>query len=225
MRIRTLKSGFECPSQSLSSLSCFLLSSFTFPPQIAPSDALPSLIRKPTTSTRPLSPHPSSTILPSRFITVLSSSCRLHLMAPLRSRQSAHSARVTLYEPTATAANGTSDVLPTAAASPARRTRSRAAAELDSDIKDEQEEDRKPVKLEAKQEKAKSPRKPKKHVEALAVPHPAPKNWEETYAVIKKQRATYVSFISRFLLADDDESPLMRMAFSQNRRSGGQHGL
>ncbi|BGP13629.1 hypothetical protein JCM10213_007805 [Rhodosporidiobolus nylandii] len=119
-------------------------------------------------------------------------------MAPLRTRQSAYSSRVTLYEPPATAstsssaATPTSSSLPASAGSPARRTRSRAAAGL-VELDEERKPDVKPSKGKEKEKKPRSPRKPKVHVEALAVPHPPPQNWETTYEVIRKQREGIVA--------------------------------
>ncbi|GAA6036963.1 hypothetical protein JCM8097_005481 [Rhodosporidiobolus ruineniae] len=122
-------------------------------------------------------------------------------MAPPRTRQSAYSARVTLYEPVGAAPSASTASSPSTAvavvgraSSPARRTRSRSAAvKADSDAalkaeqEEEEEEDLKPKK------KAKSPRKPRPHVEALAVPHPAPKEWERVYEIIRKQREGIVA--------------------------------
>ncbi|GAA6057470.1 hypothetical protein JCM3770_000777 [Rhodotorula araucariae] len=113
-------------------------------------------------------------------------------MAPFRTRTSNLSARVTLYEPvpdtyTATAASTSAATSTTSrrrtrsstAASPAPKVEEALAPAWEDDI-----EDVKP----AKNKKPRSPRKPKAHVERLATPHPAPKNWERTYEVIRKQR-------------------------------------
>ncbi|GAA5900806.1 hypothetical protein JCM6882_007669 [Rhodosporidiobolus microsporus] len=110
-------------------------------------------------------------------------------MAPLRTRQSSYSSRVTLYEPPAAPFTSSSSApAPSSTSSPARRTRSRSTAGI-KDEEGEEETDVNPtVKGKEKEKKPKSPRKPKVHVEALAVPHAAPKNWEQTYEVIKKQR-------------------------------------
>ncbi|POY74351.1 hypothetical protein BMF94_2545 [Rhodotorula taiwanensis] len=120
-------------------------------------------------------------------------------MAPVRVRASTSTftSRVTLYEPTAASLNGstshsaTSDVA--IAPSPTRRRSNRlSGVKLEGDeegelFKPNGEDD---ADEEKPTPKAKSPRKPKKHVEALDKPHPAPKRWEETYEVIRKQRQT-----------------------------------
>ncbi|GAA5914476.1 hypothetical protein JCM8208_004461 [Rhodotorula glutinis] len=137
-------------------------------------------------------------------------------MAPLRTRTSTHSARVTLYEPAAapatTLAAATADEAPratsSAPATPRRRTRSSTAAsspavkyERDDDAPawaEEGEDDAagfEELKPTTTTPKAKSPRKPKPHVTKLAVPHPAPKNWERTYAVIREQRKGIVAAV------------------------------
>ncbi|BGP13642.1 hypothetical protein JCM10213_007819 [Rhodosporidiobolus nylandii] len=121
-------------------------------------------------------------------------------MAPLRTRQSSYSSRVTLYEPSAastsssaaTPTSSTSSSLPASAGSPVCRTRSRTAAGL-AEADEERKPDVKPSKGKEKEKKPRSPRKPKVHVEALAVPHPPPKNWETTYEVIRKQREGIVA--------------------------------
>ncbi|GAA5977009.1 hypothetical protein JCM11641_002226 [Rhodosporidiobolus odoratus] len=123
-------------------------------------------------------------------------------MAPLRTRKSSYSSKVTLYEPptastsTASATLSASDTLLPISESPARRTRSRVAAEagLKGEEEPKQEEEKEGVEEpEVKVTKPRSPRKPKVHVEALAVPHPAPNNWEQTYEVIRKQRERIVA--------------------------------
>ncbi|GAA5833851.1 hypothetical protein JCM11251_005987 [Rhodosporidiobolus azoricus] len=114
-------------------------------------------------------------------------------MAPLRTRQSTYSSRVTLYEPPSASPASSSAVPPSIASSPARRTRSRSAAGVKDEEDGHAEEVNPTVKGEEKEKKPKSPRKPKPHVEALAVPHPAPKNWEKTYEVIKKQRESIIA--------------------------------
>lgn len=124
---------------------------------------------------------------------------RLAKMAPVRVRASTSTftSRVTLYEPTAASLNGstshsaTSDVA--IAPSPTRRRSNRlSGVKLEGDeegelFKPNWEDD---ADEEKPTPKAKSPRKPKKHVEALDKPHPAPKRWEETYEVIRKQGQT-----------------------------------
>lgn len=108
-------------------------------------------------------------------------------MAPLKARTSAYSTRVTIYETSATSETPHLTNTAPVTASPRRRTRSSAATAFDEaqatglSLPDAQEELKPEV-------KARSPRKPKAHVERLAVPHPAPKRWEETYEVIRKQR-------------------------------------
>ncbi|GAA5861633.1 hypothetical protein JCM8547_000689 [Rhodosporidiobolus lusitaniae] len=119
-------------------------------------------------------------------------------MAPLRTRSSTYSSRVTLYEPASAETNSSSALITSSSvsSSPARRTRSRAAAKLEDaegadkdegEVKHEQQEEEKSKKT------AKSPRKPRAHVEKLEKPHPAPARWEETYEVIRKQRETIVA--------------------------------
>ncbi|BGP22627.1 endonuclease III [Rhodotorula toruloides] len=118
-------------------------------------------------------------------------------MAPLKTRTSTHSARVTIYEnSSATCPSEPAASISTApaVASSRRTTRASAAAYvgppefgLSLPKAEEDSEDVKPVK------KARSPRKPKPHVERLAVPHPAPKRWEETYEVIRKQRERIIA--------------------------------
>ncbi|BGO89397.1 hypothetical protein NBRC10512_006313 [Rhodotorula toruloides] len=120
-------------------------------------------------------------------------------MAPLKTRTSTYSSRVTIYEnssPATSSEPAASTSTTPAAASPRRTTRSSAAATfaesqtlgLSLPVAGEDfEEDVKPAK------KARSPRKPKPHVERLAVPHPAPKRWEETYEVIRKQRERIIA--------------------------------
>lgn len=44
-----------------------------------------------------------------------------------------------------------------------------------------------------KKQVSKSPRKPKPIQQSLAVPHPAPEKWPETYATIKRMRAQIVA--------------------------------
>ncbi|GAA6003189.1 hypothetical protein JCM10207_001793 [Rhodosporidiobolus poonsookiae] len=134
-------------------------------------------------------------------------------MAPLRTRKSSLSSRVTLYEPAAPSASSslsaTASSAPASASPSRRRTRSSAALEspvkAESEADEAEEEDVKPVrgkgkgkgvKQEEEGEKGKkprSPRKPKAHVEALAIPHPAPKGWEKTYEVIRMQRERIVA--------------------------------
>ncbi|BGP37896.1 alpha,alpha-trehalase nth1 [Rhodotorula kratochvilovae] len=125
-------------------------------------------------------------------------------MAPLRTRTSSHSARVTLYEHAAAESSTATSEPPStsigAAVTPRRRTRSSTAASSPA-VKtedgpapawEEDLEDLKPTPV-AKEKKARSPRKPKAHVEKLAIPHPAPKNWERTYEVIRRQREGIVA--------------------------------
>lgn len=121
-------------------------------------------------------------------------------MAPVRSVKSAStfSSRVTLYEPVHTPAVAAAAATSEPTSSPSRRRSSRlSGVKLEGDARDE--ELFKPEWVNAENEAveeqkpkigAKSPRKPKKHVEALEKPHPAPKRWEETYEVIRKQRET-----------------------------------
>lgn len=117
-------------------------------------------------------------------------------MAPVRSVKSAStfSSRVTLYEPVNSAAAATSEE---ATPSPSRRRSSRlSGVKLEGDVRDEElfkpewDKSENEAVEEQKPKIAKSPRKPKKHVEALEKPHPAPKRWEETYELIRKQRET-----------------------------------
>ncbi|GAA5978752.1 hypothetical protein JCM10908_004469 [Rhodotorula pacifica] len=128
-------------------------------------------------------------------------------MAPVRVRQSASSfsSRVTLYEPAAATTDSPSSPQAAAATSeatdltPSRRRSSRLSgvklegegdeAELYKPAWDDASDEEKPT-AKSSPTKAKSPRKPKKHIEALEKPHPAPKRWEETYEVIRKQRET-----------------------------------
>lgn len=44
-----------------------------------------------------------------------------------------------------------------------------------------------------KKQASKSPRKPKLIQQSLAVPHPAPEKWQETYTTIKRMRAQIVA--------------------------------
>ncbi|TNY23611.1 DNA glycosylase [Rhodotorula diobovata] len=140
-------------------------------------------------------------------------------MAPLRTRTSTHSARVTLYEPAGASSSPTATRAdPHAAAAapsmtPHRRTRSSTAAsspavkydddgdaapaweaEADSDFA-ELKPASSPKKQRSSPKKQRSPRKPKAHVEKLAVPHPAPKTWQRTYEVICKQREGIVAAV------------------------------
>ncbi|GAA5868285.1 hypothetical protein JCM3774_000993 [Rhodotorula dairenensis] len=125
-------------------------------------------------------------------------------MAPVRSvkRASTFSSRVTLYEPVVdTAPAATSELVKV---EPSRRRSTRlSGAKLepadgeepvkptwdDSDPEGAEEPAQKAKSL-AGSRKTTSPRKPKKHVEALDKPHPAPKRWEETYEFIRRQRET-----------------------------------
>ncbi|GAA5845621.1 hypothetical protein JCM9279_006051 [Rhodotorula babjevae] len=139
-------------------------------------------------------------------------------MAPLRTRTSTHSARVTIYEPapapSSTLAATTADqalASSSAPATPRRRTRSSTAASSPAAVKYEQDddapaweeedddgaafEDLKPTPTTPGSSKVKSPRKPKVHVTKLDKPHPAPKNWERTYAVIREQRKGIVAAV------------------------------
>ncbi|GAA5938276.1 hypothetical protein JCM3775_002935 [Rhodotorula graminis] len=137
-------------------------------------------------------------------------------MAPLRTRTSAHSARVTLYEPAAASisslAAATAPASTSAPATPRRRTRSSTAASSPVVKYERDDDDNAPawaadegddsdaaafeeLKPAPTTPKAKSPRKPKPHVTKLANPHPAPKNWERTYAVIREQRKGIVAAV------------------------------
>lgn len=123
-------------------------------------------------------------------------------MAPVRSvkRVSTFSSRVTLYEPVAAATSPSE----TSTLSPSRRRRSSRLSGVKLELEGEQEEqpvqpawddsdEQKPAPADLCGPRAgqkRSPRKPKKHVEALDKPHPAPKRWQETYEVIRKQRET-----------------------------------
>lgn len=143
-------------------------------------------------------------------------------MAPMRVRATAStfSSRVTLYEPSAPAAGSslppssdaaaaTSDLASTRGGAPAiapsltpRRSSRLSGVKLEGEeelFKPSWEgddevgaEEVKPSPSPIKGKASRSPRKPKKHVEALEKPHPAPKRWEETYEVIRKQRQTCV---------------------------------
>lgn len=118
---------------------------------------------------------------------------RLIRMAPLRTRKSSVSSKVTLYQQPTTPPPP--HALPS---TPLRRsTRSTtttstplfdAASDSDTSIKDEDEEDVKPVVVRPKPTRKPTPRKL-----ALDIPHPAPKNWEKQYAIIEEQRKTIVA--------------------------------
>lgn len=119
-------------------------------------------------------------------------------MAP-RASKSQFDARVTIYEPAAVDAPGSSST----PLKRARVTRSSTASspvvkslkeDDDSDLSSaEEEEEVKPSKV---AKKATTPRKPKAFQTKLDKPHPEPKRWKEQLAVLQEQRKR-VSLIRR----------------------------
>ncbi|KAF9460882.1 DNA glycosylase [Collybia nuda] len=114
----------------------------------------------------------------------------------LTARASPYNTSVTLFEAQDTAS------IPKISDSPRRSKRVKLEAEEPKfTIKEEENRNPTPTEPEAsgsgsstpKKRAAKSPRKPKPIQQSLAVPHPAPENWQETYATIKRMRSQIVA--------------------------------